>query len=84
MEVRQIERVQTDVRTGKRLLRVLKALAEYYDNHVRNLLEGILLRVFEGRLPFNDASLGVIENLIDVYGLDLTANDSHGLLEKDH
>lgn len=76
-----IERVQTGVRIEKRLLKVLKALAEHLDMSLGDLLEGMSLHCFEGRTPFSQESLGKIEQLKDVYDLDLTAADSHNLEE---
>jgi predicted DNA-binding ribbon-helix-helix protein len=40
----KIERVQTGVRMEKRVLKVLKALAEYHDLSLGDLLEGIVQR----------------------------------------
>lgn len=77
-----IERVQTGVRLEKRLLKVLKALAEHQDRSLGDLLEGIVLHAFEGRAPFGPETLDVIEQLRAVYGLDLRADDSHGLKER--
>ena len=45
-----VERVQTGVRMEKRLVKVLKALAEYHDVTLGDLLEGIVLHAFEGKL----------------------------------
>ena len=80
---RMIERVQTGFRIEKRIAKVLKALAEYYDMGPGELLEGILLHVFEGKSPFTADSLKRIEALKKIYGLDLKAGDSHLLREKD-
>ena len=77
-----ITRVQTGVRMEKRLIKVLKALAEYHDISLGNLLEGIVLHAFEGKAPFNDASLKVIADLKRVYGLELDARASHRLSEE--
>jgi predicted DNA-binding ribbon-helix-helix protein len=41
-----VERVQTGVRIEKRLLKVLKAFAEYHDLSLGDLLEGIVLHAF--------------------------------------
>jgi len=79
-----IQRVQTGVRIEKRLLKVLKALAEQLDMSLGDLLEGMALHCFEGKSPFSDATLGKIEKLKDVYELDLTAMDSHQLAERDN
>ena len=77
-----IQRVQTGVRIEKRLLKVLKALAEQLDVSLGDLLEGMALHCFEGRAPFSDATLGKIEKLKQVYELDLVAHDSHKLDER--
>jgi len=76
-----IERVQTGARMEKRLIKVLKALAEYYDISLGDLLEGIVLHAFDGLCAFEPASLDRIKALRDVYGLDLDAKASHQLKE---
>jgi predicted DNA-binding ribbon-helix-helix protein len=76
-----IERAQTGVRMEKRLLKVLKALAELHDMSLGDLLEGIVLHAFEGKAPFGEESLARIASLKQVYGLDLTAADAHQLVE---
>jgi hypothetical protein len=76
-----VERVQTGVRLEKRILKVLKAVAEYKDISLGDLLEGIVLHAFEGKVPFEGKSLEDIVNLKKVYDLDLTAADSHNLRE---
>lgn len=76
-----IERVQTGVRIEKRLLKVLKALAEYLDMSLGDLLEGVVLHAFEGKAPFSRETLARIADLKAVYGLELTAEDSHRIRE---
>lgn len=78
-----IERVQTGVRLEKRTLKVLKGLAEYLDLSLGDLLEGIVLHAFEGQAPFGATTIAQIERLKAVYGLTLTAADSHRLTEAD-
>lgn len=79
----QVERVQTGVRIEKRILKVLKALAEYHDMSLGDLLEGIVLHAFEGKSAFTDPdSKARIQTLKDVYGLDLAATESHSLRER--
>lgn len=78
---RVVERTQTGVRLEKRLVKVLKALAEVHDMSLGDLLEGIVLHVFEGKAPFGPESLAKIAALKEVYGLDLDAADSHRLQE---
>jgi hypothetical protein len=77
-----VERVQTGVRMEKRLLKVLKGLAELKDMTLGDLLEGIVLHAFEGKAPFSDNTLKEIEKLRSIYGLTLKAADSHQLKEK--
>jgi len=76
-----VERVQTGVRIEKRLLKVLKAFAEYHDLTLGDLLEGIVLHAFDGKCPFNPASLGRIKELKKFYGLELDSRASHRLKE---
>ena len=74
-------RVQTGVRLERRLVKVLKALASELDLSLGDLLEGIVLHAFEGKTPFSAATLKKIKALKSVYGLDLSAEDSHRLRE---
>ncbi|NNF28796.1 MAG: hypothetical protein HKO53_10685 [Gemmatimonadetes bacterium] len=77
-----IQRIQTGVRMERRIVKVLKGLAEYHDMSLGDLLEGIVLHAFEGKAPFTSQdSLERIQALRKVYGLDLTADDSHRFLE---
>ena len=62
-----VERVQTGVRMEKRLLKVLKALAEYHDLTLGDLLEGV--------------GLQRVKDLKKFYGLDLDSRASHRLIE---
>ena len=78
-----IERVQTGVRIEKRLLKVLKALADYHDLSLGDLLEGIVLHSFEGKPPFSEESRRRIADLKRVFRLDLDAASSHRLKEKE-
>ena len=78
-----VERVQSGVRMERRLLKVLKGLAEYLDLSLGDLLEGMALHAFEQKLPFNDETVATIERLKAVYSLNLTAADSHNLCEAD-
>ena len=77
-----IERVQTGVRMEKRLLKVLKALAELKDMSLGDLLEGIVLHAFEGKAPFSADTLEQVARLRRINGLALRAADSHKLRER--
>jgi hypothetical protein len=76
-----VERVQTGVRMEKRLLKVLKAFAEYHDLTLGDLLEGIVLHAFDGKCPFGQPSLERIKELKKFYELDLDSCASHRLTE---
>jgi hypothetical protein len=76
-----VERVQTGVRMEKRILKVLKAFAEFHDMTLGDLLEGIVLHAFDGKTPFSTASLARIQELKKFYGLDLDSAASHRLKE---
>ncbi len=77
----EVERVQTGVRIERRILKVLKATAEYCDLSLGDLLEGVVLHAFEGKTPFSAETLAKIAQLKEIYELELTAADSHRLTE---
>jgi len=77
-----VERVQTGVRMEKRLVKVLKALAEVKDLSLGDLLEGICLHAFDGKLPFSEETRRQIAELKRIYGLSLDASASHRLSER--
>jgi hypothetical protein len=78
-----VQRVQTGVRIEKRLLKVLKALAEYYDMTLGDLLEGIVLHAFDGKSAFtNEEILNHIADLKRIYGIDFDSSASHQFIEK--
>jgi hypothetical protein len=76
-----VERVQTGVRIEKRLLKVLKALAEFHDLTLGDLLEGIVLHAFDGKTAFQKPSRRRIKELKKFYGLELDYRASHRLIE---
>ncbi len=76
-----IERVQTGVRMERRMVKVLKALAEYHDIGLGELLEGIVLHAFEGRSPFSSGSLEAVTKLKAVYGMTYGVEAAHRLTE---
>ena len=77
-----VERTQTGVRLEKRLLKVCKALADYHDISLGDLLEGIVLHAFDGKCAFDKKSLTLIAEFKRIYGLDLDASASHRLRDK--
>jgi hypothetical protein len=66
----------------KRMLKVLKAIAEQKDMTLGDLLEGIVLHAFEGKAPFSPQTLKEIEQFKALYGMTLKASDSHNLKER--
>ena len=77
-----VERVQTGVRMEKRMLKVLKALADSLDLTLGDLLEGIVLHAFEGKAPFSAPTRKKVAELKKVFGLTLNASHAHQLKEK--
>jgi hypothetical protein len=81
-DVHAIERVQTGVRIEKRILKVMKALAEYHDLTLGDLIEGIVLHAFEGKCALGAESLKLVAEFKKIYHLDLDASASHKLIER--
>lgn len=79
----KVQRVQTGVRIEKRMLKVLKALAEVHDISLGDLLEAIVLHAFEGTSPFRDHGLKKISMLKEIYGMDYDTGASHRFIEID-
>ena len=82
MAEKSITRTQTGVRIETSLLKVLKALAEYLDMSLGDLLEGVVLHAFEDKTPFGKETLQAIDGLKAVYGCELSARDSHRMKER--
>ena len=77
-----VERVQTGVRLEKRMLKVLKGLAEYLDLTLGDLLEGIVLHAFEGRSALDKDVLKKVAVLKEIYRMDYDASASHRMTER--
>lgn len=80
--MKKIERTQTGLRIEKRMLKVMKGLAEHLDCSLAEVMEGMILHNFEGQMPFSENTLKKIAQLKEVYDLDLTAADAHGLSDR--
>lgn len=79
----RIERVQTGVRIEKRMLKVLKGLAEYLNISLGDLLEGLILHAFDGNpSPFDPETLERIKILKKVYNMDYGADAAHNFEEE--
>ena len=77
----EVRRVQTGVRIEKGILKVLKAIAEYHDTTLGDVVEGIVLHAFDGKPAFGTAGLARIRELRRLYHLDLDSSHSHRLVE---
>ena len=84
-EVVPVERVQLGVRMEKRIVKVLKGLAEYSNMTLGQLLEKIVLHSFEPEpgqegewcaSPYSKNTLGVLADLKRIYGLEYDTHDS--------
>ena len=79
----KVERVQLGVRMEKRLVKVLKAMAEYHDHSLGDLMEGIILHSMEGKRTFNEDSIKRIEQFKQIYGMDYDSSAAHNLTEEE-
>ena len=86
-----VERVQLGVRLEKRMVQVLKGLAEFKDMTLGQLLEEIILHSFEaapgheGEMcasPHGKKSFAAIADLKRIYGMDYNAHAGYGFREK--
>jgi hypothetical protein len=78
-----VERVQIGVRMEKRMVKVLKGIAEYHDISLGDLLEGIVLHAFENKTPFGEETLHCVMQLKEVYGMDYSVGASHRFVESE-
>ena len=77
-----VERVQTGVRIEKRMLKVLKAMAEYRDVSLGELIEDIVMHAFGGVSTFDGkASQERIRSLKGVYGMDYDGHAAYRFVE---
>ena len=79
-----VERVQLGVRMEKRMVKVLKAMAEYSDQSLGQLLEEIVLHAFEGGCAnaFGPKSLEKIRELKKVYEMDYDVHASYRFVDR--
>jgi len=54
----------------RRIVKVLKAVAEFYDLSLGELLENLVLCTFTGRNLFSEPALALVGELARIYGLD--------------
>ncbi len=86
-----VERVQLGVRLEKRMVQVLKGLAEFHEVTLGELLEELVLHSFEpirgqeGKAcasPYSKKSFEVIRDLKKIYGMNYDVHANHGFREK--
>lgn len=63
-------KVQLGVRMNRRILKVLKATAEYMDMPLSGLLETMAVTNFQGQCVFAPDVLKQVERFSEIYGLD--------------
>jgi hypothetical protein len=66
-KLKSVERVQTGIRIERRALKVLKAVAEYLNMSLGDLMAGIVLHAFEGKPAFSFDTLAQIKRLRETY-----------------
>jgi hypothetical protein len=79
-----VERVQLGVRMERRMVKVLKGMAEYFDMTLGELLEDIVLHSFEGgdANAFLPASLEKVKELKKIYGMDYDVHSNYRWVER--
>ncbi len=79
-----VERVQLGVRMEKRMVKVLKAVAEHQDMTLGELLEDMVLHEFEGEgaCAFGPKTLEVIKGFKQLYGMDYDVHTNYRFVEK--
>lgn len=79
-----VERVQLGVRLERSMVKVLKAMAEYGDMTLGELLEDIVLHSFEGgpAQTFGSEDLKVIADFKRVYGMKYGVHSNYRFVEK--
>ena len=79
----EIERVQLGIRLEKKMTKVLKALAEYFDVSLTEMMESIVLHSLEGEgvSAFSKDVLPKIKEIKKVYGMNYGVHDSQHFRE---
>lgn len=79
-----VERVQLGVRLERSMVKVLKAMAEYGDMSLGELLEEIVLHSFAGGTAqtFGADDLKVIADFKRVYGMKYDVHSNYRFVEK--
>lgn len=79
-----VERVQLGVKMEKRMVKVLKALAESADMNLGEMLEDIVLHAFEGVSTFGQpAALEAIRDFKRLYSMNYDVHDGYRFAKSD-
>lgn len=65
-----VDRIQTGIRLEKRLVKVLKGLAEYQDMTLGELIELITIHALEREHAFTADSMPLVKKVKDVYAMN--------------
>ncbi len=81
-----IERVQVGIRLEKRMIKVLKGVAEYLDMSLNELVEDMLLHELEGNGAncLGKQHLKVVADLKKLYNMDYDTHASYDWFEEDN
>jgi hypothetical protein len=83
-ETLSIERVQLGIRMEKRLVKVLKALAEACDMTLTEMLEDIVLHSLEGYSTFDTPEvLVMVKDFKRLYGMNYGIHDNYRFARDD-
>ena len=80
-----VERVQLGVRLERSMVKVLKAMAEYGDMSLGELLEEMVLHSFEGGTAqtFGPEDIKIINDFKRLYGMKYDVHANRKFIEKD-
>jgi hypothetical protein len=81
LKPKKVERIQTGIRLEKRLVKVLKGLAEFKDLTLGELIELIAMHALERHHAFSPDALPLIKKVKDVYGMDYDIHDYEKFVE---
>jgi predicted DNA-binding ribbon-helix-helix protein len=76
--VTEVERVQLGVRMEKRMVKVLKALAEASDMSFGEMLEDIVNHALDGKSTFSEPKvLAIVKDFKRLYGMNYAIHDHY-------
>jgi hypothetical protein len=79
----QVERIQTGVRLEKRLVKVLKGLAEHQDMTLGELIELISIHALEREHAFAPDAIPLVKKVKEIYGMNYDVHAYEEFIESD-